>query len=169
MPLTNLNNKHLSDTQKTSVESILTSLEKELAPINVEMTGEDRQQYGRINEQNKLLVNKSGDYYKNSPNLASPEVDWTEFLNDAASRAFYEGIINRLEALLTRLKNAKILHDYDSYQAALQDYAYTAYRAGSGAPGFEQKQSEMKQFFARTGKPLASGDSTPSPQSEPLK
>lgn len=87
----------------------------------------------------------------------------------ADSRAFYEGIINRLEGLVTTLKNAKTLHDYDNYQAALEDYAYTVYRAASGAPEFEQKQNEMKQFFARSSKSLKTDSTTLNPQSEPLK
>lgn len=169
MPLTNLNNNHLTDAQKSSVETLITNLEAELAPINVEMTAEDRQKYGSINEQNKLLVNKATDFNRSNPTLSSPQVDWAKFKNDAESRAFYEGIINRLEGLITKIKNAKTLHDYDNYQAALEDYAYTAYRAGSGAPGFEQKQSEMKQFFSRSSKSLKTDGTMLNPQSEPLK
>ena len=59
-------------------------------------------------------------------------------------------MIARLESLTTRLKNAKILHDYDNYQAALDDYAYTNFMAGTSTPGYETKMNEMKQFFGRT-------------------
>lgn len=169
MALTNLNNNHLDDAQKNSINELLAKLENELAPIGVEMTAADRQQYGSINEQNKPLVNKAIDYRNTSPNLSSPDVDWDEFAKDAASRAYYEGLINRLEVLMTKLKNVKTLHDYDNYQAALQDYAYTAYRAGSGAQGFEQKQNEMKQFFARSSRSLKNDGTMLNPQSEPLK
>ena len=61
-----------------------------------------------------------------------------------------ESFINRLDALVTKLKNAKILHDYDNFQAALVDYAYTNFMAGTGADGFENKQKELKQFFTKT-------------------
>lgn len=179
MPLTNLNNQHLDASQKKSIESLVADLEAKLQAIDVQMTAQDRQQYGSINEQNKLFVNKSGDFYNTSPKLSSPEVDWTEFANDAASRNFYESIINRLEGLITKLKNAKTLHDYDNYQAALRDYSYTAYMAGGGNPDFEQKYNELKQFFAKGSKAgirsrearssTEGTDSSLNQQDEPLK
>jgi hypothetical protein len=60
-----------------------------------------------------------------------------------------ENMIARLESLTIRLKNAKILHDYDNYQAALADYAYANFMAGTGSPGYETKLNDMKQFFTR--------------------
>ena len=51
--------------------------------------------------------------------------------------------------MTTRLKNAKILHDYDNYQAALTDYAYTSFMAGTATPGYETKMNDIKQFFGK--------------------
>ena len=98
----------------------------------------------------KLLVNKVMDYHNNQPALQTPHIDWVEFSNDNTSRANLESMIARLESLTTRLKNAKILHDYDNYQAALADYAYTSFMAGTGTVGYETKMNDLKQFFGRT-------------------
>ena len=148
MPITNLNNKHLSTEQLTAVQDALTTLENALIEINFNLTPEDRQKYGSINELNKLVVNKVNDYYTNQPQLASSEVDWEEFKKDYSSRTNLEAIIARLDNMSTKIKNAKILHDYDNYQAALTDYAYTTYKAGTASPGYETKQNDLKQFFA---------------------
>lgn len=150
MALTNLNNTHLTAEQLAEAQAALASLETALAIITVNLTPEDRQKYGSINEQNKLLVNKVADYRKNQPALSASEIDWEEFGRDLTSRQNYEGFITRLESLITRLKSAKTLHDYDNYQAALTDYAYTAYKAGTASPGFEVKQNDLKQFFAKS-------------------
>ena len=152
MPLTNLNNAHLTQAQVTAAQDALTQLETALSAVNVNLTPEERQQYGSINEQNKLMVNKVSDYRRNNPNLSVTDVDWSEFDKDFASRGALENLITRLEGLTTKLKNAKTLHDFDNYQAALADYAYTSYRAGTGADGFETKYNELKQFFSRTSK-----------------
>ena len=120
--------------------------------INVNLTPEDRNRYGRVNEQNKLFVGKVYDYAQQRPELRSSEVDWEEFQKDYQLRNFLEGVINQLNNLATRATNAKTLHDYDNYQDALQDYAYTSYRAGSSAVGFETKHKELKQFFKRSRK-----------------
>lgn len=150
MSISNLNNVHLTDEQITAVNEALKTLEKALEPIKVNLTPEDRLRFGRVNEQNKLLINKVNEFATSHPDLRSIDVDWDEFFRDFKSRNVYETAINRLETLLDRLKNAKILHDYDNYQDALNDYAYTGFRAGANAVGFENKQRELKQFFAKT-------------------
>ena len=157
MALTNLNNNHLTATNVTAAKNALTQLETALASINATLTADDRQKYGSINEQNKLFVNKVYDYNQNQPALSTTQVTWAEFNNDYNSRLNMENFIVRLESLITKLKNAKILHDYDNFQAALVDYAYTNFMAGTGAPGYETKQNELKQFFSKTA-----GKNTPS-------
>ena len=69
MAITNLNNMHLSATQVTDAQNALTQLEAALQMINVNLSAEDRQKYGSINEQNKLFVNKIYDFYKNQHSL----------------------------------------------------------------------------------------------------
>ena len=150
MAITNLNNTHLTAQQITDAQNALTDLETALQIINVNLSAEDRQKYGSINEQNKLFVNKVYDFHKSQPALSSSDVDWEEFENDYNSRKHLEAFITRLDSLSTKLKNAKILHDYDNYQAALTDYAYTNYKAGTASPGFETKLNETKQFFGKT-------------------
>lgn len=153
MPISNLNNVHLTDAQKKAILDAVAQLEAALEPLTVALTPEERQQYGSVNELHKLLINKVRDYHQNSAALASPDTNWEEFEKDHASRAFLEAILHRLEACGEKLANAKILHDYDNYQAALDDYAYTAYKAGSNKPGYETKRNELKQFFSSKRNP----------------
>ncbi len=150
MPLNNLNNTHLPTANVTAGDTALNSFETAIQIITIQLTPEDRQQYGSINEQNKLFVNKVNDFNRSQPALSATDVDWAEFNRDFQSRAVLEGWINRLQGFMDRLNNAKTMHDYDNYQAGLNDYANTAYRAGRGAAGFENKQAELKQFFNRT-------------------
>ncbi len=124
-------------------------LEKALETININLTPEDRNRYGRVNEQNKLFINKVKNFAVSHPNMRSLDVDYNEFLEDFQSREFLEGIINRLNSLTVRMTNAKTLHDYDNYQDALTDYGYTSFRAGAAGTGFEVKHKELKQFFKK--------------------
>ncbi len=149
MGLTNLNAIHLSSAKITAANDAISALETAFEDITVNLTTEERRRYGSINEQNKLFVNKVNDFYQSQSNLSSPEVDWVEFLKDHTSRKNMESMISRLESIITRLNNAKTLHDYDNYQAALVDYSYTTYKAGTSAPGFEDKYRELKQFFVK--------------------
>ena len=150
--LKNLNDTHLSTEQIQSANTSLGDLETTLAVVVSNLNSDERRKYGSISEQNKLFVNKVNDYAINQPTLKSPDVDWDEFTKDFNSRTVLEGIIARLENLLTGVSNAKTLHDYDNYQAALDDYAYTNYKTGTAAPGYEAKQKDLRQFFSRTQK-----------------
>ena len=147
MPINNLNNAHYSEAKKTAIKAALTVLENELSDLNSNLTPEERQLYGSVNEQHKLFINKDYDFHQDSPELSSSDVDWDEFALDKESRLFKEGVMTRLDALQLRVQNSKIMHDYDNYQAALDDYAYTSYKAGANLPGFETKYNELKQFF----------------------
>lgn len=160
MAITNLNNIHLTEEEVNAAKDAMTTLENKLAVINVNLTAKDRQKYGSINEQNKLVVNKVNDYHINQPELQNPKIDWHEFEKDYASRSIIENLIARLESMTVKLTNAKTLHDYDNYQAALSDYAYTSYMAGSEAAGYETKMNDIKHFF---GKNTVKATDTPNP------
>ena len=151
MPFENLSTVHYTTAQKTATLEAITALEAALAANFKNLTAEERKKYGSINEQNKLIVNKALAYRTNQPNLSSADVDWEEFQKDFDSRTFIEATITRLQAVLEGLNNNKILHDFDNYQAALTDYGYSQYKAGTKAAGFETKVTEMAQFFNRTG------------------
>ena len=152
MSISNLNNVHLNDTQIHAIKQALVALDNAMQLLQVNLTPEDRNRYGRVNEQNKLFINKIYDYIMNNPDLCSRDVNWEEFKQDYKSRAFLEQLINDLESLITRAKNAKILHDFDNYQDALEDYAYTSFRARSKTVGYEDKHRELKQFFQKSRK-----------------
>ncbi len=150
----NLNSTHVTSAIDEEVNKNLTALEIILEPLLKNLSPDERRRYGSIGEQNKLLVNKTHDYATKQPAMRSPDVNWDEFLADFTDRSKLEGMIARLQRLIEGLNNAKTLHDFDNYHAALDDYAYTSYKAQTAAAGFETKLRDMKQFFIRT-KPTA--------------
>lgn len=152
MSLHNLNNDHLNDDEKRAINEALATLEKAMERLNINLTPEDRNRYSRVNEQNKLFINKTWDFAQNQPSLRTPDVDWEEFKKDYESRKFLEQVISRLNNLSTRCNNSKIFHDFDNYQDCLSDYAFTQFRASSKMVGFEEKYNEQKQFFKRPRK-----------------
>ena len=55
MSISNLNNVHLSDTQIQAIKQAVTELDNAMQLLQVNLTPEDRNRYGRVNEQNKLF------------------------------------------------------------------------------------------------------------------
>ena len=164
MSLKNLGKDHLAAAEQQDILAAVANIEQLLTGKMLDLSPEDRQKYGSISEQNKLLVNKVADYHQYQPQHSAPEVDWAEFDADKQSRAFWENIILRLASIVRQAESTKILHDYDNYQDALTDYAYSQYRADRNIPGATDKVTELKQFFNRTG---ASKKEDPAPPAAP--
>ncbi|MCU7616324.1 hypothetical protein NZ698_03880 [Chryseobacterium sp. PBS4-4] len=151
MPIDNLGRLHLSAAQKTSISDALTTIEAVLLTVTQNLTTEERQRFGSVNETNKLLVNKALDYYQNQPSLSSPDVDWAEYELDFQDRSFADTTEQRMLSAVRMLTDFKIVHDFDNYQDALTDYDYSKYKAGTKTPGFTEKVADMKVFFPNSG------------------
>ena len=151
MPLKDLMQNQLSATDLSDMNKSLDQLQKTINGKMVNLTPEERQKYGSINEQNKLLVNKVNDLHTSQPNFDSSKVNWAEFESDFSTRAQLEGIITRLRSIAEQLDDTKILHDNDNYQAALSQYSYISFLAGENEPGVTTIKDELSQFFGRTG------------------
>jgi hypothetical protein len=149
----NIIKTRLTQADRDEIDSHISQIEAILSGKLEGLSAEERSKFASINEQNKLLVNKVRDYRQHSPQISSPDVDWDEFEADYQARLFLETRSTRLSSLVSQMQSTKILHDFDNYQDALRDYAYTQYKKGVSEPGYTQKVAEIKQFFNRTGKP----------------
>lgn len=148
MPLNDLVQLHFTAAEIATVDAALTQLENVLAAKCRNLTPDERVQYGSVNEQHKLLVNKVRDYRLTQPNMSSPDVNWTEYEADYQDRFFLETRMQRAYTLIEMMGDTKILHDYDNYQNALMDHRYTRYKAETEAGGgYSTKYQELKQFF----------------------
>ena len=156
MSFTNFDSRHFSAAEKTAVNTALVSIELAFSEKLANLSPSERQQYGSVNEQNKLIINKVKTFNDTQPALSSPDVDWAEFNSDFDTREFLQTAVIRLQSLIDGLGNAKILHDYDNYQASLTDYDFAKYKASTSAVGFQTKVSELAQFFS--GRPSGSTD-----------
>ena len=151
MSLRNKMKTLLSQADRDALDGHIQAIEEILEDKLASLDREERVRFGRINEKNKLLVNKVYDFHKGQPNLGSPDIDWDEFESDYKARIFLETRINRLSNIIYRLESTKILHDSDNYEDSLKDYAYTQYKISANEDGYTVKAAELKQFFNRTG------------------
>jgi hypothetical protein len=151
MALYNLGRLHLTAAQKTAIDAALTTIETNLMAVTQNLSDEERQKYGSVNETNKLFLNKDREYFITQASLASPDVDWVEFEADFQDRTFADTRLDRIATLTRMLSDFKIVHDFDNYKDALTDYNYSKYKAGTKTPGYTEKVDELKQFFPNTG------------------
>ena len=147
--LSGLNNEAFTEQQLAAIREAIAQIRANASAEFRILTQDERRRYGSIGEQNKLFVNKVHDYAVNRKDLCSPDVNWDDFEDDYKQRPILEEIIAELHDIANQLENAKMLHDFDNYQDALDDYAYTRYKATT-SPGYANKLADLKQFFKRS-------------------
>jgi hypothetical protein len=157
MPLKDLIQNQLSVGDLDNINKALDNIQSIIAGKMVNLTPDERQKYGSINEQNKLMVNKVNDVHNSHPQFDSVKVDWAEFSSDFAIRGTLEKIISCLQSLSEQFDDTQILHDNDNYQQALAQYSYISYLSDQNEPGITTVKEDIAQFFNRTG----AGDSNP--------
>lgn len=163
MPMHNQIVKHITVADKVIVNEGIDRIDEALDQYVVNLSAEERQKYGSIDEANKLFANKVMDYRTAEPGKSSPQVDWVEFEADYADRVTIEAWINRFKSIVNKLENTKILHDYDNYQNALVDYKYTQYMDDTEEDGYKVKREELAQFFKRSSNGGDAAGGTPPP------
>ena len=150
MPLKDLIQNQLTAADENIINKALDDIQNAILLKTVNLTPDERQKYGSINEQNKLLVNKVNDVHSSHPQFDSSKVNWAEFASDFAIRSTLEKIISRLNSIAEQLDDTKILHDNDNYQQALSQYGYISYLADQNEPGITTIKEELAQFFNRS-------------------
>lgn len=148
MPISNLNNDHFGQAEMDAINkgwndilTVLTGKTRNLSP-------EERQKFGSVSEQNKLVVQKTLEYHTNQPHLDCPDVDYAEMTADWADRTFLAGFIARMTEADNICNNIRITHDYDAFKGAQTDYDFTKYKMTTApGAGWESKYDDLLPFF----------------------
>ncbi len=141
---------HFTAADQLAFDTAVATLESLLQPKLRNLSEDENNEIGFIDEKNKLVVEKVNDYRDSQPALSSGDVDWVEFKADRFDRKFLETGAQRLFAIGSAMMETKRVHDYDNFQNSLVDYHYTEYKMGtSPGLGYDTKYNELKQFFAK--------------------
>jgi hypothetical protein len=150
MALDNLISLEFSASELAVIDNAISNIEGVLVGKTINLTPEQRQQYGRIAEQNKLFVNKAKNYMEQYPNYVPGFLDKTEFDKDYAGREQIEVRLQRLSSLTEQLSDTKTLLDHDNYHNAITFYRNIKYLSDENVPGSNVIYTDMKQFFVTT-------------------
>jgi hypothetical protein len=150
MALENLISINFTEEDLTTIDQAIQSIETVLAGKTINLTPEQRMQYGAIAEQNKLFVNKAKAYMEQYPQYVPPFLDKVEFDADYAARQQLEQRFQRLSSVTEQLSDTKILLDHDNYHNAITFYRNIRYLSGENMPGTTVIYTDMKQFFVTT-------------------
>ena len=111
------------------------------------LSAEDRQNLGSINETNKLFVNKTKTLMEQNPSMVPVFIDQEEYKRDLVAREEIEKIILKLDTIKRNLTDTKILLDNDNYHDALAFYRSVRYLAKEHQIGAIPIYEDLKQYF----------------------
>ncbi|WP_281987631.1 hypothetical protein [Aquimarina aggregata] len=121
-----------------------------LSGKTINLTAEQRSQYGRIANQNKLIVDKAKNYMEQYPDWIPRFLDKEEFDRDYTSRQQIESHVQQLENLSQQLVDTKTLLDHDNYTNSLSFYRMMRFLAKENEPGAKTVYNDMKVLFNKT-------------------
>ena len=159
MAFENLISIQFTEAELAQLDAAMASIAQVLRDKTINLTPEQRQQYGRIAEQNKLFVNKAKEYMEQNMQHVPAFIDKAEFDQDFQARTQIESRITQLQGLVEQLSDTKTLLDHDNYHNAITFYRNIKFLSQENVPGTTTLYEGMKQFFVP--------DVTPTPSPTP--
>lgn len=150
MALENLISINFTDEELIILDGHLAGIKTVLTGKTVNLTPEQRQQYGRIANQNKLIVDKAKNYMEQNPAWVPKFLDKEEFDKDYTARKQVEERVQLLGSLSQQLLDTKTLLDHDNYTNSLTFYRMVRFLAGENEPGAKTVYEDMKVLFKKT-------------------
>lgn len=162
MALDNLISLSFSKSDLETIDKALQGIQTVLTGKTINLTPDQRQQYGRIAEQNKLFVNKAKSYMEQYANLVPSFIDKAEFDRDYIAREQIEQRLQLFDSLNEQFSDTKVLLDHDNYHNAISFYRNVRFLSEENVPGTNVIYEDMKQFFV-TSSPSTPPEATQRP------
>ncbi len=147
MALDNLISVEFTPEELTTINNAITQINGVLAEKAVNLSPEERTQYGSIADKNKLLVDKCKAYMEQAPETLPRTIDKAEFDADYEARQQIEKPLRDLKRVVEKLTDTKTLLDHDNLQASLTYYRYVKYLASENEAGTTTIYSDLKQHY----------------------
>ncbi|GAA4277401.1 hypothetical protein [Aquimarina mytili] len=150
MALENLISIDFSKEELKELDHHMAGIQNIFKGKTVNITPEQRKQYGSIGNHNKLIVDKAKRYMEQHPNWIPRFLDKEEFDRDHKTREQVESRVQLLDNLSQQLLDTKTLLDHDNYTNALSFYRMMRFLAGENEPGAKPVYEDMKVLFNKS-------------------
>jgi hypothetical protein len=146
MALDNLISVAFTDAELKELDDAMATLERVFKGKVVNLTGEQRMQYGRVKYDMEVWVNKTSSYIYNNAPLVPSYVNAAELKVDMAAHTMLNPRIDRLAAILQGMEDTNALLGADIYNSCMSFYRSVKVAAGN-APGAAPIYDDLKQQF----------------------
>ncbi len=157
MALDNLISVQFTQEELTKIDDAIAQINSVLVGKAVNLSPEERTQYGSIADRNKVLVDKCKAYMEQAPETLPRTIDKAEFDADYQARQQIEKPLRDINRVVEKLTDTKTLLDHDNLQASLTYYRYVKYLANENEAGTTTIYNDLKQHY-RGGRPTENSD-----------
>ena len=162
MAIDNLITVEFTEEELATINEAIDNINTVLEGKAVNLTPDERRQYGSIADRNKTLVDKAKFYMEKSPETLPKTIDKEEFDRDYAAREQLETPLRRLNMVTKKIRDTKTLLDFDNLQTTLTYYRYVRYLASENEPGSTTIYQDMSQHYKGGRKTQSdTGEETP--------
>ena len=161
MAIDNMISVDFSDQELNKIENALNEVLQVLSGKVINLTPEERKQYGSIADKNKVFVDKCKAYMEQDPTTVPNTLDKHEFDKDYKARQQMEEPLKKLSRITEMLMDTKILLDFDNYNGSLSYYRYVKFLATQNTPGITSIYADLNQHFQSMGKRAKKAPDTP--------
>ena len=166
----NLISIELTPAELTALDGALTTIETTLNGKVVNLTAEDRRQYGKINNKRENWVTKVRNYLTQRPSIKPNSLNLAEHDKDLAARTAILPRLNRILAIKDALQDTAMLISSDLYDNSLAVYGIVKEQAKRNEPGITPIYDDLKAQFPGRGPapgPVPAPAPVPTPPAPP--
>ncbi|WP_018674819.1 hypothetical protein [Riemerella columbina] len=147
MAIDNLISVEFSAEELKTIDDAINSIVGVIKSKAINLSPEERRQYGRIADKNKILVDKCKLYMEQDPATVPPTIDKTEFDKDYLARTQLEAPLKKLGRAVEMITDTKTLLDYDNYTAAVSYYRYVKFLASQNEAGTTSIYKDLRSHY----------------------
>lgn len=151
MALDNLISISFTEAELQQITTAIAQLDAVLQGKAINLTPEERQQYGSIADRNKILVDKCKYYMEQAPDTLPPTVNKPEFDADYIARQQLENPIRLLNRVVEKMMDTKILLDHDNFTNSIAYYRYVKYLSQQNHAGSTSIYEDLRQHYQNSG------------------
>ena len=150
MALENLLSVKFTEEEKKEVFTCLERIEEILNGKVINLTPEEKQEYGRIGEKTEEWIRKVNMWMDQKPEAVPYYLDLEEFRNDIKVRDMMKPLMGRLKLLAETLDDTSVILSTDIYNIALAYYRNIKIVSRANVPGTSEIYNDLsKQFPGR--------------------
>lgn len=150
MALDNLISVKFTEDELQKLNSAIQQINQVLQGKAINLSPEERKQYGSIADRNKVLVDKCKHYMEQDAETLPRTIDKTEFDADYNARQQLEAPLKALSRIVEKISDTKILLDHDNFHNAIAYYRYIKYLSSQNEPGTTSIYQDLKKHYQST-------------------